>query len=1084
MVNAVKVNNFEAIAVATSILEPVINYPVTLKNPHLKPESHLELNSKLPELAAKNNFSASDLLESALCTVIYRHTGQSVFTYTRLFGATSISNIRVNMESAPTLTRLAEELKQLIAPQPDTHAISKVANTAFIRVDNDKASLPLEDIYQRLSDSECAIALIISETKIAPHTVTARWWLRHNDTKTIAIQSSLSTCLYRVLEQLSQKTDITVDEINILDRSEIQKINNVLTGAHRDSSNIPVHETILNFSKTTPNNIAVKFNNTSLTYRELGEKTLLIRRFLSEKNIGIGDCIATALAPSLDVIPFILGIYSSGAVYVPLDISFPKKRIADIFNEIEPALIITDESSLQLFSDYTIQAVTITEALRSQVTAEHTPSCIPLEAASHIFFTSGTTGKPKGVVSRHSNLNHYIHSAINRYGFSNNDILLSAAKYTFSISLFELLVPLAAGGCTQITSREDVLDLRKLTQAVTNVTAFHFGPSLLKKLLPYIIETHPDLTPFTSLRHVSSGGDMVPVQVLQGLKQVFRHAEIFIIYGSSEVSCMACTYEVTQAANEITESRVGSPHQNTKIEILNDALQAVPRGIIGNIFIAGAGVTQGYLNQSVLTKKSFISIDNERFYSMGDLGRLDEKGNIELIGRKDFQVQIRGMRIELQEIEASLKTIEGITDCVVVAREKGPSKTESYDNDVQLIAYLVFNNKVKGASESIFKTLRSDLPSYMVPSLLVELEQLPLNHNGKLDRSQLPAPSQKNTLVSGEAESPSNATEELLAQLLQRLLDLPSIGVNHNFFELGGDSLAAVKYIYAIEKEFNKTVPITYLLKHPSIKEMASLITNDDKIKTEGDVVILKQGNPQREPLFCLYGIFLYKDLADELNSDRTVCGVYLEQEILLMKEGANTSELQSFLNVNTMAELYLKVIKAHQPNGPYFLCGESFGGIIALEVARQLKSNNEVVTFVGLLDTSGPGFLATLTSSQKLWIHAKLLFSKGLPYAKQLLSRKAGSLKRKETQQDTNNYRADARQIASKNYSPSPYNSPVVLYRAQDRSPFEPSTKDLGWKKYIQHLTTHSVSGGHLSMLKKGCVHDLARKIEPYLKQ
>lgn len=213
------------------------------------------------------------------------------------------------------------------------------------------------------------------------------------------------------------------------------------------------------------------------------------------------------------------------------------------------------------------------------------------------------------------------------------------------------------------------------------------------------------------------------------------------------------------------------------------------------------------------------------------------------------------------------------------------------------------------------------------------------------------------------------------------------------------------------------------------------------------------------------------------------MCGVYLEQEILLMKEGANTSELQDFLNVNTMAALYLKVIKAHQPKGPYFLCGESFGGIIALEVARQLKNNNEVVSFVGLLDTSGPGFLASMNPAQKLLIHAKLLFSKGLPYARQLISRRADALKISKAPQDTNNYRADARAIASKNYSPSAFDSPVVLYRAQDRSPFEPSTIDLGWKKHISQLTTHTVKGGHLSMLKTGYVHDLARKMEPYLK-
>lgn len=846
------------------------------------------------------------------------------------------------------------------------------------------------------------------------------------------------------------------------------------------AESFPLYKIIENHAQTQPNSVAVICEQTELTYAQLNNQANRLAGSLLARKVVYGSVVAVYITPSVNILVSILAIHKIGCVYVPIDPSFPTARVSAILKEVNPVLILYDEKTDGIPPEYSSISHKI-DGIVSSASSESNPDItVAPEDISHIYFTSGTTGKPKGVLSTHQNLIHYISSAINRYGFDQNDIFLAGARFTFSISMFELMTPLVAGGRVRILPREIILDLRRLSRAVASSTVFHFGPSLLKQLLPYIEENYRSFEPFDQLKHVSSGGDMVPPEILEKLKNIFRKAEVFVIYGSSEISCMGCTYEVPRN-KVISKTLVGSPHQGVKVKILDADGNPVSVGVTGQIYFSGKGLVKGYLNLPELTQEKFTLIDGERFYAIGDIGRFDQDGNIELLGREDFQVQIRGMRIELLEVEACFKSYPSITDCVVVGHPLKENEEKS------LIAYLVFRNGEKVISSELKKFVTDQLPDYMIPAVLVRLDKLPTNHNAKLDRSQLPRPNDENIIISAEFKTATNDVERELINIWESLFNIENIGIDHNFFELGGDSLLAVNFLIEVNDKFGKFIPISIMLVAPSIRDIAKIISSDIPIEGVGDVVVLRKGNTE-PPIFCLYGVLLYNDLAQSLNTKRMVCGVYLEEEISLIHKGKDSEEFKVFSSVENIASRYLKSIRAYQPHGPYYLCGESFGGITALEVARKLVQEGEIVNCVAMFDTFVPGYMKSLPRIKRIVTHLRLMMQAGWPYLKQKIYKyvkRMGSstYNRDLTANGIKDVREEARDLAVKNYVPKFYQGEVILFKARDRSEFDAGLEDLGWRKFVQKLEVHEISGDHISILERGHVEKLASILQEKIK-
>jgi amino acid adenylation domain-containing protein len=561
------------------------------------------------------------------------------------------------------------------------------------------------------------------------------------------------------------------------------------------ASELP-HRVVAQHAVATPEAIAARHRDRSLTYRQLDRWSNQMARALVARGARAEARIAVCVEPGFDILVALLGILASGAVYVPIDPTYPAARIRAILDDTQPTLIISRAHLIErlALTDFPTLSLDDAAALDALDDTQFQVAIDPSQTA-YIYYTSGTTGRPKGVVASHANLIAYIQVALDRYDIDRHDIIPAIARFSFSISMFELMSPLVAGGTLIILDRDHVLDSVRMAKTLGEVTFFHAGPSLLKHLLPYLRHHAIDLA---NVRHASSGGDMIAPELLEALKQVFVCAEVFVIYGCSEISCMGCTYPVPR--NVIaTRTYVGRPFDNVDVRVLDAALQPVPIGVKGEIVFSGAGVVKGYWHRDDLTAEKFVMLDGKRCYRSGDVGRFHDDGWLEMLGRNDFQIKVRGMRIELAEVEHHLRRAPHVQDAAVMARD-------SANGDKVMAGYVVFDTALADRTAALAAVRRymvDQLPDYMVPSAYVELERLPLNHNMKLDRNSLPEPGRADQGFRAEKRSAETKTESYFAALWMKMFRIDVVGLDDNFFELGGDSLRAMELIVEVDRDLH-----------------------------------------------------------------------------------------------------------------------------------------------------------------------------------------------------------------------------------------------------------------------------------------
>lgn len=566
-----------------------------------------------------------------------------------------------------------------------------------------------------------------------------------------------------------------------------------------DLSNIDLVQRVRRHAVDRPNHKAVAFGSEILTYRELIAAVDRLANRLREKGIGRQDRIALCAAPDVYVPVALLAIIELDAVYVPIGSDYPRARVRTVVDDVRPTMVLTTGDAEALFADLAIRVEDLT-VLCAPLAAQPippTPSKTTDADEAYIFYTSGTTGTPKGIAIGHGGLRFYVRSAIEAYGIGPEDVVLSIARYSFSISLFELLSPLVAGGTLQLLGRDQVMNAAELTKALQQATVAHIGPSLLGRTLDYIEAAGIKPNTFEGLRHISSGGDVVRPDLLERMKRAFSHAEIYVIYGCTEIACMGCSYFARR--DEVVEKTyVGKPFAGAEILLLDDDRPAAP-GERGEVLFAGPGLLNGYINKPHLTEKKRAVIDGKVYFRTGDIGRLTPSGDLELLGRQDFQIKIRSLRIEPVEVEVHLRRVPGIHDAVVTA-------AEGRKDNRQLVAYLVTDPENCPSIPDIRARLSEHLPDYMIPTLYALLDRLPLNHNLELDRNALPAPETCRLLTLDEQVSLRTDTEARLVNIWRAELGKDAIGSTSDFFDLGGDSLIAVTLCLVMSEAFG--VPI------------------------------------------------------------------------------------------------------------------------------------------------------------------------------------------------------------------------------------------------------------------------------------
>lgn len=498
-----------------------------------------------------------------------------------------------------------------------------------------------------------------------------------------------------------------------------------------------------------PNNIALSFESEKVTYRELNEKVNQLAHFIKERyftwfqaEIKPNSLIGLYLDRSLNMIVSMLAVLKSGAAYIPLDTQYPEKRLGSFFEKYSMDFVITNDISAKQSAVISNQKlINLDHDISSiQVQSHHNPSLkiLPIHLA-YVIFTSGSTGSPKGVMVSHVNVCNIIDWVIGYYPVSPRDCFIQIASFTFDLSVWEIFSALLSGGCLVLTRPHLYKDPNYLLDLMinNNVTVLGTVPSLFKLLL-----NSPKIDALKSLKHVLSCAEPLTDELYARISSTFLNARIYNGYGPTEATVM-CTHWLGQKYAKHPKISLGKPIQNTQLYVLNEKQNTVYPGEIGELYVSGAGIAHGYLNQPELTNncflvKEFLPNQPTLCYKTGDLVRYDAEGHIEFIGRSDEQVKLRGYRIELMEIERILKTHPSIGDCVTIANE--------INAEQHLIAYFTIRNGKESHKidpQNLRHFLRQYLPEYMIPTYFVKLDKIPLNDNGKRDKKSLPIPDQK-----------------------------------------------------------------------------------------------------------------------------------------------------------------------------------------------------------------------------------------------------------------------------------------------------------------------------------------------------
>ena len=860
-------------------------------------------------------------------------------------------------------------------------------------------------------------------------------------------------------------SSIRVQDLPILSPQVTYALSVLQDGGSTAYPELPVHTLFSALARTQPAALAVTHHDLSMTYRELDERSNQLAHFLIAQGIGPEIPVAVCLHPCLDVMVSLLAIWKARGVYLPLDPTHPEALIGRMLQEAKPRLVLTSTGLAGLTSAWPQLCLHRDAALIAGL-PHSAPAVEPsLDDSAYLLYTSGTTGMPKGVLATQRNLAQYIQSAAQKYGFSPQDRFISLARYTFSISLWELVSPLCCGGHLRLLERKDVLSPERLSRALRDITVLHAGPSLLGGLFLHLSGQPKEERTFPQMRHASSGGDMVSPVIMERMKMTFPQAELFVIYGCSEISCMGTTFPIERETRQ-SRTWVGKPFPNVTLRLLDSLRRPVPFGVVGEICFAGDGIVRGYLDRPDLNAEKFAEIDGKRFYCTGDMGRLHSDGNLEFLGRRDFQIQLHGIRIELAGIETVVQQLGLAAQCAVVARPLG-------ENGLQMVAFVV---KPRNPRIATFRrALARELPDYMLPHQVVVLDAMPLTVNGKLDRNKLmemKLPHQCGPQGTGGA--PMNERERKVAAIFARTLGLREVGPEESFFDLGGDSLLGMIAMIEIEKELGIAPPPSLLFEGGTVRALASYRGGDLDPVAEGlpRAVALNGDIEGEAPLFMLSGVHIYRELANRLEGVCPAFGVFTHREIEAFSPDAETQR------VAALADDYISIMRAKQPRGPYRILGYSFSGIVAYEVARRLRSAGETVSLLALIDSHLPewnaGWRHRLTMLSRLpgvplrssmaFLWQKMrraLFRRGDEAVLYHDDRELGDW---EVQRGVANFNTIA------DYRPQilPSEGEIVLLVSGVRLRENPLHSPFcGWEAFVRKIDAHRIEADHFQMMR-----------------
>ncbi len=883
----------------------------------------------------------------------------------------------------------------------------------------------------------------------------------HRDTFEPELQERAKRHFVSVLDGFLEDLALPIDSVSLVDAKEQAELLALSQGARGVQTAEDPLLRLLRTADARSEHPAVMFGSEQVTYAELvyrvGQLSARLKQLGVQRGSQVGICVPRGPNEPLAM----LATWAAGGAYVPLDPTHPAERIRIILEDAAPDVLITHSSVAALLEVPSGVHVLLLDRDVDAISRldPYIDTHVEPEQAAYVLFTSGSTGRPKGVAVPRGALANFLRSMAHTPGMQEHDCLLAITTITFDIAGLELLLPLWVGASVHIAEREAVLDPVRLRHVLETqpITIMQATPTTWRFLLEAGFRGSP-----RGLKMLCGGEPMSP-ELAQALSAC---GDLWNMYGPTETTVWSTLKRIDSTDEQIT---VGRPIDETQVYILDERGELLPQGIVGELCIGGQGVALGYLDRPSLTAEKFIEtrFAAGRIYRTGDLARFLPNGEIECLGRVDHQVKIRGFRIELGEIESCLRGAPDVRDAVVVASLDDAQAP-------QLVAYYVGQSSVATLRERV----RRSLPTYMHPASYVNLAEFPLNTNGKVDRKRLPKPERQEDTTQDFIE-PSTDDEVEMALIFQDVLHLPRVSVEQDFFSLGGDSARVLTLRRRIQQTFGVELPLNVLFEASSVRGLAQRLTPAIDPLQPAFVCLRAAKNQETRPLLCLFGVALYWPLAAALDTQRAVFGIHVPYRV--EPEGVLPS-------VEDIAARYVTLIREHVPRGPYHLAGLCFGGLIAFEVARQLRAAGERVETLAIFDATLPdGTHFSLTKRayalveqvrerpQELKRVALRAKSRLLDVSRRWRGR--DQARPQEAQEFTVMGPLAEALVHLYARKANTYSGAVCLFRASERT--EPSWRDvdwdLGWQRRVGSLEVFPVSGSHLDILRSPNVEVLA---------
>ena len=706
-------------------------------------------------------------------------------------------------------------------------------------------------------------------------------------------------------------------------------------------------------ARKTPDAPALADARWQFSYREMRQQVVALAQLLRQRGVKPGDSVAVALPRSVFLTLALHGIVEAGAAWLPLDTGYPDDRLRMMLEDARPSLLIATEDQLARFSDIPgLESLCYQQPLAA---GDDAPLAVSKpDHTAYIIFTSGSTGRPKGVMVGQTAIVNRLLWMQDRYPLSADDVVAQKTPCSFDVSVWEFWWPFIAGAQLVMAEPEAHRDPQAMQQffARYGVTTTHFVPSMLAAFVASL--DADSVAACRTLRRVFCSGEALPTELCREWERL-TGAPLHNLYGPTEAAVdvswyPACGPEL--AAVTGSSVPIGWPVWNTGLRILDAAMRPVPPGVAGDLYLTGIQLAQGYLGRPDLTASRFIAdpfAPGERMYRTGDVARWLTNGAVEYLGRSDDQLKIRGQRIELGEIDRVMSALPDVGQAVSHACVFNQAAATGGDAR-QLVGYLVSDSGLPLDTAALKARLAEQLPPHMVPVVLMQLAELPLSANGKLDRKALPLPT-----LGGERSGrpPEPGMETLVAAAFSQLLGCEVNDIDADFFALGGHSLLAMRLAAQLSRQLARQVTPGQVMVASTVGKLSALLAadlSDEQAQRLGLDTLLPLRESDGPTLFCFHPAsgfaWQFSVLARYLSPRWSITGIQSPRPQGPMASAASLDEV---------CEHHLQTLLAQQPHGPYYLFGYSLGGTLAQGIAARLRQRGEAVAFLGLLDTWPP---------------------------------------------------------------------------------------------------------------------------------